>query len=493
MTYSGEGKGEMVAKDTISLLLSIETMFNLLSYRSFALVLVALSCHSLCFGHSKAEPAVNPVSVFTVQAGGHRAIVRALTTASKCPSVIWNGKHSQVMKVRVGPATIPARTDATQIDGKPVAFDVMTCEADWPKGAIEVKVGQQIVPAPHSKIRRIVIIADTGCRMKGSEKAFQSCNDPVKWPFAQVAKSAAALKPDLVIHIGDIHYRESPCPDGDSGCANVPWGYGFDAWRADFFEPAKPLLLASPWIFVRGNHEICARAGQGWFRFIDTLPWSETRSCDDPQNDAGADYSAPYAVPVDATSQFIVFDSSKTNGKPFQTTDLAFAKYTEQLRTVEQLASRKPSVFLSHHPLLAVVPAKNSTEFKRAGNEGLQSVFSAMFPDSFFPGGVALTMHGHVHLFESISFKGRFPASLVLGNSGSANEGRVPQELPSATELYAGAEVEDYTASADYGFATLDRIEPNKHETWLLTEYSTLGRPLYECAISTGKSRCSRR
>ena len=117
-----------------------------------------------------------------------------------------------------------------------------------------------------AQIKRIVLIGDTGCRMKASENAFQACNDSVKWPFAQVAQSAAALQPDLVIHVGDIHYRESPCPAGNAGCANSPWGYGFDAWQADLFEPAKPLLAAAPWVFVRGNHESCSRAGQGCSR-----------------------------------------------------------------------------------------------------------------------------------------------------------------------------------------------------------------------------------
>ncbi len=52
-------------------------------------------------------------------------------------------------------------------------------------------------------------------------------------------------------------------------CAGSPWGYGWDAWNADFFTPAAPLLAAAPWAAVRGNHESCARAGQGWWRFLD--------------------------------------------------------------------------------------------------------------------------------------------------------------------------------------------------------------------------------
>jgi len=246
------------------------------------------------------------------------------------------------------------------------------------------RVGAINVPAPRAAVRRIVLIADTGCRMKGVDKAFQPCSDTTLWPFAEVAKHAAATRPDLVVHIGDIHYRESPCPEANTGCANSPWGYGFDAWQADFFEPATPLLAAAPWVFVRGNHESCARAGQGWFRFIDTQPWRQDRSCDDPAHDSDADYSPPYAVPLDARAQFIVFDSSKTGAKPLAASDPAFARYTEALNTVAQLSKAKPeSIFLSHHPLLAVAPGKAAEGFKPAGNPALQSVFATAYPQRF--------------------------------------------------------------------------------------------------------------
>jgi hypothetical protein len=50
-----------------------------------------------------------------------------------------------------------------------------------------------------------------------------------------------------------------------------PWGYGWDTWKADFFDPAQALLKAAPWVMVRGNHETCTRAGQGWWRFLDPV------------------------------------------------------------------------------------------------------------------------------------------------------------------------------------------------------------------------------
>jgi hypothetical protein len=101
-------------------------------------------------------------------------------------------------------------------------------------------------------------------------------------------------------------------------------------------------------------------------------------------------------------------------------------------------------------------------------------------------------MHGHVHLFESISFKSKHPVSLVLGNSGSATEGLVPDVLPIGAMLYQGAEVDDYAARAEYGFATLDRDDSGTSRNWLLTEYTVNGFPVIQCAIADGKIHCSK-
>jgi hypothetical protein len=117
-------------------------------------------------------------------------------------------------------------------------------------------------------------------------------------------------------------------------------------------------------------------------------------------------------------------------------------------------------------------------------------VFSTLYPERLFPDGVSVAMHGHVHLFESISFKGPQPASLVLGNAGSANEGHVPTSLPAGTELYPGAVVQDYAARAEFGFATLDRLDGKPAGRWLLTEYTEMGKPVMRCTLADGKSHC---
>jgi Calcineurin-like phosphoesterase len=454
---------------------------------AFATVLFLAACGSSPSGRLESLP----LSVFTVRAQGQVAIVRVLTRAPVCPAIVWDNQSAQAMTTRASPAAISARQDGAQKDSKAAIFDLLTCEAAWPAGVQRSRVAGLQVPAPAPEIKRIVIIGDTGCRMKASENAFQPCNDPQKWPFAQIAESAAVLKPDLVIHLGDLHYRESPCPAQNPGCANSPWGYGFDAWQADFFNPAKPLLAAAPWVFVRGNHESCSRAGQGWFRFFDAQPWGAARSCDDPARDEDADYSKPYALPIGSDDQLLVFDSSKTGGKPFAASDPAHAKYLAQLKVVSELAAKKPNnLFLNHHPLLAVAPAKDASQFMPGGNAGLKSVFGALYPQRLFPSGVNVAMHGHIHMFEAISFKGDQPVSLVMGNSGSANEGLIAHTLPANAQLFPGAYVEDFAERSGFGFATLDRVDTGGRSDWQLTEYTASGRPVIKCAIVGSKSHC---
>ena len=450
---------------------------------------IRLGVWSFVFFSSQMAVAFEPLA-FTVVGPQGRSHVRVVTPATQCPQIQWNDGPSQTMAVRAAPGQIPARSGGAQ-EAKDAVFDVLTCEAPWPTGVQIARVGSQTVRtfAPQ-KVKRIVVIADTGCRMKGSENAFQDCNEPHKWPFAQLSQSAVDKRPDLVIHIGDIHYRESPCPDDRKGCQNSPWGYGFDSWEADFFKPAKSLLMAAPWVFVRGNHETCARAGQGWFRFMDSGPWKIGRNCNSPDQDDEADYSAPYAVPLNGDTQFLIFDSSKTAGKKLSSTDAMYQRYQEQLLALEKLSTlKKNNIFLSHHPLLAIAPNASGKTIKSGGNSSLLSVFQSRYAHQIFPEGVQWVMHGHIHAFESLSFKGDQPASLIMGNSGSVSEGVLPKNLDDSFPLLPNVHVQHYASNTAYGFGLIELPDDPK-DPWKLTEFDVLGHALMECAIAHKKSVC---
>ena len=85
-------------------------------------------------------------------------------------------------------------------------FPVLLCAVTLPAGAKQLSVLGPNMALPNPDPQRIIVLGDTGCRIKGS--AVQACNDPTKWEFPGIAAAAAKLKPDLVIHVGDYLYRE---------------------------------------------------------------------------------------------------------------------------------------------------------------------------------------------------------------------------------------------------------------------------------------------
>lgn len=436
---------------------------------------------------SAVQPEVQPEvqQAWVQQTAASGWVVRATTTAAACPSLRWDGGQFS-MSERAAPAVVAQRAGGAQAKGKDARFDLRSCEAAVPAEALHLRVGHIELPATPAQIRRIVLIADTGCRMKQSENAFQDCNDPAAWPFAAVARSAAAKRPDLVVHIGDMHYRESPCPADRSGCSGSAWGYGDDAWQADFFRPAAPLLAAAPWLFVRGNHESCGRAGLGWFRFFDARRWQPQDSCVDPQNDSVADFTAPFAVPLTADTQLLVFDTASVSSRPYTREDAAFKRYVSQLEQAAQLAAQQPhSFFLNHHPALGFGPSAGGKP--KPGTAGLLSALSATQPQRLYPAGVDLVLNGHVHLFEALGFASAHPATFVLGNSGSAMEGHLDTAKALAAQPAPGAVVQTFATQPGFGFATLDLVGTD----WQLTAWNVAGQALQHCQLVAAKLSCS--
>ncbi|MCX7218296.1 MAG: hypothetical protein NTY70_04955 [Burkholderiales bacterium] len=186
------------------------------------------------------------LSTWVVLGEQGQAQARAITTATNCPELSQDGVTSR-MQLRAAPASIAQRkTVSSAADSKESLFEVSSCEADLHAGVKTASIAGQLLPLPKAAPQKIIVIGDTGCRLQKGSNYFQECNDAAKWAFAQVAKTAASFQPDLVIHVGDYHYRENACSPGNPSCAASPWGYGWDTWRADFFTPAAPLLIMSP-------------------------------------------------------------------------------------------------------------------------------------------------------------------------------------------------------------------------------------------------------
>jgi len=266
-----------------------------------------------------------------VELGEHgQALARAIVASSRptqtCPSITVDGAaHPMSLRLPV-----------------PVGFQPL-CEFALPSGAKAASVmtarGAQALHLPIHNPSSIVVLGDTGCRIKGAR--VQDCNDMSKWPLQAVADSAANVLPDVIIHVGDYLYRESVCPVGaQDKCGGTPTGDTWDTWNADFFAPAAKLLAAAPWAFSRGNHEDCERSWRGWFYYLDPRPWSGV--C--------VPYSPTYVVKL-GSRQLVMLDSSAAKE------DLAdpgqVARFVADLRSLHL----KNAWLVDHHPFWGLKPA----------------------------------------------------------------------------------------------------------------------------------------
>ena len=417
-------------------------------------------------------------------------VARVITVAAVCPAIEFDGV-AQPMDVRMPAATIPLRpTRSTPEESKPSAFPVLTCERAIPRATTRAVVGDIALPLPKADPQRIVLIGDTGCRIKTGDDVFQSCDDPAKWPFAQIAGVAAALAPDLVLHVGDYHYRENACPPGNTGCAGTPWGYGYDAWDADLFTPARALLAAAPWVVIRGNHESCARAGQGWWRFLDPRPVAARQDCNDPKDDDIGDYSEPYAVPLGASSdaQFVVFDSSLAPVMPLTPDQLMYRNYRAQFERAFALAAqRSQTFFVDHHPILGFATNPSRPDAPFPGNGALQSVLAAVPPALQFPPTVQALLSGHNHMLEVVSFSTGHPPQFITGNAGDWLDPPLKLPLQPGIEPAPGAVVAAIVASDRFGFMTMERAGAG----WTLRAYDVAGGVLGVCELLSRTARCT--
>ncbi|HUO21789.1 MAG TPA: metallophosphoesterase [Caulobacteraceae bacterium] len=441
-----------------------------------------------------ARAADDPIQAAYVVLGENGApTARVITTTAQCPSIQADGQIL-AMGVRSGPETValrPTRSDPK--DSKPSAFPVLTCEAFLPQGLVHASVAGHPLPLPAKALNRIVVIGDTGCRLKLSDDAYQACNAPNQYPFAKVAASAAAWKPDLVVHVGDYLYRENVCAvDKHPGCAASPWGYGWDAWNADFFTPGASLLAAAPWLAVRGNHESCNRAGQGWWRFVDPRPLAPGRDCNLAANDDMGDYSAPYAVPLGDGAQIISMDTSDTAADAIPPGDPMAAHYRQLAADVATLAAKAPyTIVASHHPLLgftAMVDKTTQQTELRPSVPGLQSAFGAVNP-WLFPHTVQLALAGHVHVWEQVSFSSPHPTQFITGFSGTQEDVvPIPRVLPADAYVAPGAAIEAFSSWVDgFGFMTMVRTGPT---TWDVEVHDQNGAVVNRCKIEGRHSKC---
>lgn len=455
-----------------------------ISLAGFAIVLVPACVLWLrqLMAESRVEPDYVWAQMLPNGAGrsGGRMVRAIVTSGDRCPVLTINGNRG-VMRQRAAPVH--------------AAFPVLLCEAEV-DDASETFVGSTRVPPRPADPAVMLVIGDTGCRI-AHFPPIQPCNDNGQWPFGPVAEQAAAtLASDkaasIIIHVGDYHYREKPCADDDLGCARTPYGDNWPTWKADFFDPARPLLTTAPWVLLRGNHENCARAGAGWQFFFGLAAENLSGIC--------ADDGAPYDLSI---------GGSLAHPRILRVLDTANAGDT-YWKNMEQhcneypgwVAAPSPSnaeVWLAvHQPLwllgsqtdpVRAASATSPIACEEGQTKDAVDSIRAAWLDSAHAAGfarIAVVLSGDTHQFQMFRptdpAHTDIPVQIIAGNGGTnldplADEPPDKIRTDKAARSYGVRGVA--TAIKKFGFVTI-RDRPG---SWTAEAYDVEGRAMAKCEV----------
>lgn len=410
----------------------------------------------------RATSGLAPNNAWVEIAPPNTGIVRAVTEARECPKAMFDD-------------TVVRMSERAAPDSD---FPIRTCEAVVPPDTTHIEVAGRSLRPPTGRPERIAVIADTGCRLKEGDSlddGFQACNDPDDWEFAKVAQRVAEWGPDLIIWVGDYIYREQPCPPEVLGCQGSPFngpGMRLATWKADFFDPATPLLESAPIVFVRGDHEKCERAGRGFFRFLDPFP---LRSC--------TDFTAPYALDFEGL-QLVIMDTVQADDTT-RSPDVVINHYARDLERAAELATGN-TWLVSHRPIWALRPASDDGSLVvEPINVTVQDALNRSLLRGELPRTVELVLTAHIHVGEVLSFTGPRPPQMVVGIGGT-------RLLPAVTDGLVGIEIDGEKVTealmvSSHGFFA---FEPRPGRTWKTSILDETGRKLAGCRLADKTTRC---
>jgi hypothetical protein len=231
---------------------------------------------------------------------------------------------------------------------------------------------------------------------------------------------------------------------------------------------------------VRGNHETCKRAGEGWFRFLDHGPFP--KKC--PKFDIG-----DFFATGDKSLRFAVMDSAaiaKEKDDADEDNDVSSADIENAdallRQKFEELSGKldAPSWLLSHAPFNAVRLNKD-TDADEVDNIVQQRALGKLLPPT-----IKLIVSGHVHAFEALSFNETNPPhvpQLVVGDSGTklASEPHVPTDV-------GGVPVTSGVVLSHFGYMVWDREGVN----WNGRLFDEKGMPKVRCKLAERELSCKR-
>lgn len=464
--------------------------FLLSSRRTLAwsAALFVLSCPAAFAAAPAAPAAAAPLAAYVLLAESPAktvALARVIVAADAlCPDLLDAGKRKP-----------------TRARRNPHGFPVKVCEALYPFGrSLTVAGGPRLPRIAAASPSRVAVIGDSGCQPKSQGSC--SLDDPA-WPFPQLAAAAAKSPPDLVIHVGDYNYRGTPsgftkevegketklyyydAGDGapvaencgldavyySQNSAGNPDADNWNAWWLDFFQPAGPLLSAAPWVFARGNHELCSHGGPGYFYFLDAgsdlLPGGQI-SCP-PQDGDGPVLSrlrlAPPRILRLGDLELLLLDSANACD---QLPGL-YEDYRRQLKAATARLRGHNAWLITHRPVWGIedqaepVYGCDGKESQAAPlpygqlNQTLQCALAGDTGDKLLP-RLEWILAGHMHRFETVNFTApsERPPTLIVGNSGVGEDGGPP--VGAFAQTLDGATATGFSL-AQYGYLELRKEE----------------------------------
>ena len=345
-----------------------------------------------------------------------------------------------------------------------VSTNTAVTNSNWP-------TVEHLKPVPlvlNAQSLRIAVIGDTGCRLKESngKGVYQDCSDPKAWPYPEVAKTLLTENYDFAIHTGDFHYREQ-CSD-PKVCAAITHhvGYGWEAWWEDYFQPSLNLFKKSPWIFVRGNHEECSRAFEGW-SVLSPMIKKTSDACEQVE---------PFQWVELSDLVFINFDNSSfQDRKILSATEVDFwqGKLIDVRKKIEVLNSKKEIWFVTHKPVLGFYPDPTDAE---------PIAISANMEDMLKQSGVYekvdYFLSGHIHNQQVVPEADKL--QLIIGHSGSS--------LDSFGRILKTSKINSITENkTSFGYAIFQRTGFKK---WNFVFKDVHGEKKLECLSASATIQC---
>lgn len=389
-----------------------------------------------------------------------------------------------------------------------IAFDtVRVCSHNIPTRAIRATIsGRRVPSAMPDSVQRMAMLADTGCRIKGT--SVQDCNSPTAWPLKRIAGQIAKSDPDIILNPGDFYYRESACPPQDQALCGgtpppvpgMPFTDSADGWLVDVIRPMKPMFRSAPMALLRGNHEACDRGGNGFFLFFDPRP-ATAGLCGPVDGLAPAPATTPtwsFTVKVakGRTLRVAMVDSAYgTDGAVDSWAAVQRPTYVAATRQTKPKKGRE-SWLMTHRPVFSHVTWEFSppppTEWTTWGSLD-QTAASYGLLDNY-----QLILSSHLHLVQAVQIPGQ-PGSLVLGNGGTFLDPTTGYDLPAfgpladasgrpvvpGLEPYPNATM-DWT-SVQFGYAI---AKPTGKTGWKITHRTPEGERFAACTVGKRTIDC---